>query len=124
MFIHSAPVMFTMKHFYYENIPLVDIGTDAPGSKRRWLVGEELGASISMMFVEVMPRGNTLLHSHAYEHAMFFLEGAGEVHMDNGVSPVAPMEVLYIKPNELHMIRNTGNKPLKFIAVEPLQKKA
>jgi quercetin dioxygenase-like cupin family protein len=113
-----------MKHFYYTDAPLVEIGAEAQGAKRRWLVDQESGAAVSMMLVEVKPGGNTLRHSHTYEHTMFFLEGTGEVVEDTGVSPISPWEVIYIKPNELHQIRNTGAKTLKFIAVEPAQKKA
>jgi quercetin dioxygenase-like cupin family protein len=112
-----------MRHFYYGDVPLVDIGAGAQGARRRWLVDQESGAAVSMMFVEVKPGGNTLRHSHPYEHTMFFLEGTGEVVEENGVSPISPMEVIYIKSNELHQIRNTGDRPLKFIAVEPAQGK-
>jgi len=112
-----------MKHFYYEDVPLVDIGDEARDAKRRWLVDQDSGSIVSMMFVEVKPGGNTLRHSHPYEHAIFFLEGTGEIRDQNGVSPINPLEVIYIKPNELHQIRNTGDKTLKFIAVEPTQKK-
>jgi mannose-6-phosphate isomerase-like protein (cupin superfamily) len=113
-----------MKHFYYGDVPLVDIGAGAQGAKRRWLVDQESGAAVSMMFVEVKPGGNTLRHAHPYEHTMFFLEGTGEVVDETGVSPIGPLEVIYIEPNELHQIRNTGAKTLKFIAVEPAQRKA
>jgi quercetin dioxygenase-like cupin family protein len=112
-----------MKHFYYGDIPLVNIGDDTHDAKRRWLVDQDSGATVSMMFVEVKPGGSTLQHSHPYEHTMFFLEGTGEIREENGVSPINPLEVIYIKPNEPHQIRNTGDKTLKFIAVEPTQKK-
>jgi quercetin dioxygenase-like cupin family protein len=112
-----------MKHFFYTSVPLVDIGNDAPGAKRRWLVDAASGAEVAVMFVEVAPGGSTLRHAHPYEHTMFFLEGVGELVEADGVRPISPYEVVHIKPEELHQIKNTGVKTLKFLAVEPAHKK-
>ena len=110
-----------MKHFYYTEVPLVDIvGSDA--AKRRWLTDPAEGAEVSMMFVELKPGAATLHHRHPYEHAMYFLEGMGKVIEESGASPVAPGEVLHIRVNELHQIRNTGGSTLRFLAIEAAAK--
>jgi quercetin dioxygenase-like cupin family protein len=75
-----------------------------------------------MAMVEVAPGGSTLRHSHPYEHAMYFKDGNGELLESNGTSPVSLWEVIYIEPDELHQIRNTGNSVLRFISVEPVSK--
>ena len=112
-----------MKHVYYTEIPLEDIPLPAIGAKRRWLVDAATGApNFTVAEVEVKPGGSTLHHSHNYEHAMFVVEGTGEVVESTGTSPLMPMEVLYIAPNELHQIRNTGDKMLKFLSIEPVKK--
>jgi len=112
-----------MKHFYYTDPPLDDIPSPAVGAKRRWLVDAAMGApNFTVAEVEVKPGGSTLHHSHAYEHAMFVLEGTGEVVESMGTSPITPWEVLYIAPNELHQIRNTGWKTLRFLSMEPIRK--
>jgi len=109
-----------MKHFYYSDVPLVGIaGAEA---QRRWLTDPSEGAEVSMMFVEVKPGSATLRHRHPYEHAMFFLEGIGEVEDETGVRPVAPWEVLQIKADELHQIRNMGKTTLRFLAIEAAAK--
>ena len=113
-----------MKHFFYTSVPLVDIGADAPGAQRRWLVDAASGAEVAVMFVEVAPGGSTLRHAHPYEHTMFILEGVGELVDADGVRPISPWEVIHIGPEELHQLRNTGVKTLKFLAVEPAKKKA
>jgi quercetin dioxygenase-like cupin family protein len=105
-----------MRHFYYAEIPLEDISAPAVGAKRRWLLTKEKGSpNFTVAFVEVAPGGSTLRHSHSYEHAMYFLEGVGELQELNGISPISPWEFIYIAPDELHQIKNTGNKSLKFI---------
>ncbi len=111
-----------MKHFFYTSVPQADVAPGAPGAKRRWLVDASSGAAVSMMFVEVAPGGSTLRHSHPYEHTVFILEGGGELVEANGVSPLSPWEVVHIAPDELHQIKNNGNRPLRFIAVEPADK--
>jgi len=112
-----------MKHFYYAEIPLEDIVAPAVGARRRWLVDAGIGApNFTVAEVEVKPGGSTLHHSHPYEHTIFILEGTGEVVESTGVSPLTPWEVLYIAPNELHQIRNTEGKMLRFLSVEPILK--
>ncbi len=110
-----------MKHFYHSEMPLEDIASPAVGARRRWLVDAAVGApNFTVAEVEVKPGGSTLHHSHAYEHAMFVLEGMGEVVESTGTSPITPGEVLYIAPDELHQIRNTGGKMLRFLSIEPV----
>jgi quercetin dioxygenase-like cupin family protein len=112
-----------MRHFYHAEIPLEDIEAPAVGARRRWLVDVSVDSpNFTVAEVEVQPGGSTLYHTHPYEHAMFILEGTGEVVESTGTSPLMPWEVLYIASNELHQIRNTGGKMLKFLSVEPTQK--
>jgi quercetin dioxygenase-like cupin family protein len=112
-----------MKHFYYAEVLLENIASPAVGTKRRWLVDAGTGApNFTVAEVEVKPGGSTLHHSHSYEHAIFVLEGTGEVIESTGTTPLSPWEVLYIAPNELHQIKNTGGKMLRFISIEPALK--
>ena len=112
-----------MKHFYHAEAPLEEISSSAVGARRRWLVDADMGTpNFTVAEVEVNPGGNTLHHSHPYEHAMFVLEGTGEVVESTGTSPLMPWEVVYIAPNEIHQIRNTGGKTLKFLSIEPMKK--
>jgi len=115
--------LLNMRHFYYTEIHPEDIRKPAVDAKRRWLVTKEKGSpNFTMAMVEVAPGGSTLRHSHHYEHAMYFIDGNGELLEANGTSPVSPFEVVYIEPNELHQIRNTGSRVLRFLSVEPIAK--
>jgi quercetin dioxygenase-like cupin family protein len=112
-----------MRHFYYTEIRSEDIDKPAVGAKRRWLITKEGGSpNFTMAMVEVAPGGSTLRHSHPYEHAIYFVDGAGELFEGNGTSPVSPWEVVYIGPDEVHQIINNGRKTLRFISVEPVLK--
>lgn len=112
-----------MKHFYYSEVQPEDIASPAVGARRRWLVDASMGApNFTVAEVEVKPGGSTLHHSHAYEHAMFVLEGTGEVVESTGTRPITPWEVIYIAPDELHQIRNNGGKMLRFLSIEPMLK--
>ena len=112
-----------MRHFYYTEVPLENIDSPAVGAKRRWLVTKDKGSpNFTMAMVEVAPGGSTLRHSHTYEHAMYFINGNGELLESNGPSPVSPREVIYIEPDELHQIINTGSSVLRFTSVEPVSK--
>jgi quercetin dioxygenase-like cupin family protein len=112
-----------MRHFYYTEIPLENIDSPAVDAKRRWLVTKERGSpNFTMAIVEVAPGGSTLRHSHPYEHAMYFLDGVGELLESNGTSPLSPWEAVYIAPDEIHQIRNTGKTTLRFLSVEPVLK--
>jgi quercetin dioxygenase-like cupin family protein len=112
-----------MKHFFHAEVPLEDIPSPAVGARRRWLVDAGTGApNFTVVEVEVKPGGSTLNHSHSYEHAMFVLEGTGEVIESTGTSPLTPLEVLYIAPNEQHQIKNTGGKMFRFLSIEPVLK--
>ena len=113
-----------MKHFYYAEIPLEDIASPAVGAKRRWLVDAGTGApNFTVAEVEVMPGGSTLHHSHPYEHAMFILEGTGEVDRVNGHEPYLPLGRCSTSlPTSCTRSRNTGGKMLRFLSIEPVMK--
>ena len=53
------------------------------------------------------------MHSHAYEHEMYILEGQGLVVGDEGEKPFKSGDVIFIPPNEKHEIKHPGG--LRFI---------
>ena len=70
-----------MKVVHYEQIESAPVAMEgAVGCRIRCLVGEPDGApSFSMRQFEVAPGGHTPQHTHAYEHEVYILEGAGAV---------------------------------------------
>lgn len=101
-----------------ENKPVTMPGSH--GCQVRWLVGEPDGApNFAMRQFEVSPGGFTPKHSHPYEHEVFVLEGSGVVLEGQEEHPLRAGDVVFVKPDEIHQFRNTGNTPFKFLCVVP-----
>jgi len=92
----------------------------AEGCRVRWLIGSADGApTFAMRQFEVVPGGHTPRHSHPYEHEVFVLEGEGEVYEGDQPRRLQAGDVVYVKPDEVHQFRNTGDGPLKFLCLVP-----
>ncbi|MGC4004211.1 MAG: cupin domain-containing protein [Pirellulales bacterium] len=106
---------------HYEQITQKPV--DMPGysgCRIRWLMGVPDGApTFSLRQFEVAPGGQSPRHFHNYEHEIFVLEGRGEILENETPHPLAPGDIVLIKPNEIHQFKNTGQAPLKFLCVVP-----
>ena len=89
----------------------------------RWLIAEKEGApNFAMRVIELQPGVVFTPHQHPYEHEIYVLEGEGVVTNPEGdVDAMRPGVFVLVPPDEIHGYRNTGNQPLKFICVIPLQ---
>jgi len=89
----------------------------------RWLMAEKEGApNFAMRVVELQPGVVFTPHHHPYEHEIYVLEGQGVVTDPNGdVGTMKPGVFVLVTPDEIHGYRNTGDQPLRFICVIPLQ---
>ena len=110
-----------MKVVQYEQVTAEPVQMDgAVGCRIRCLIGPEDGApSFSMRQFEVAPGGHTPKHSHAYEHEVFILEGAGVVLEGDREHPLRAGVTVLVPPNQVHQFRNTGPGPLKFLCLIP-----
>ena len=110
-----------MKVNHYEQVPSQPVDmAGATGCHVRWLIGEQDGApNFAMRQFEVAVDGYTPRHSHPYEHEVFVLEGQGVVLEQDVEHPLQAGDVVFVKPDEVHQFRNTGNAPLKFLCLVP-----
>ncbi len=110
-----------MKVSHYKQIESQQV--DMPGASGcsvRWLVGEKDGApNFAMRQFEVAPGGHTPRHQHSYEHEVYVLEGAGEVYEGDQAHALRAGDVIFVKPDEVHQFRNTGDSPMKFLCLIP-----
>jgi quercetin dioxygenase-like cupin family protein len=110
-----------MKVCHYEQVESQAV--DMPGAQScrvRWLIGSAEGApTFAMRQFEVLPGGHTPRHSHPYEHEVFVLEGQGVVYEGDQPHPLRAGDVVYVKPDQVHQFRNTGNGSLKFLCLVP-----
>ena len=110
-----------MKVQNYQQVPSQEVDMEgATGCTVRWLVGQADGApNFAMRQFEVARGGHTPRHSHPYEHEVFVLEGEGVVLEGDTEHPLRAGDVVFVKPDEVHQFRNTGDDNLKFLCLVP-----
>lgn len=57
-------------------------------------------------------------HTHPDEEILIVTEGAGEITLNGKASSAEAGAVMYVTPNYLHGIDNTGDKPLTFYFIK------
>jgi quercetin dioxygenase-like cupin family protein len=110
-----------MKVNHYEAVEQKPVDMQgASGCTVRQLLGQSDGTpTFAMRQFEVAPGGYTPRHSHDYEHEVFVLEGDGLVFEGDNQHKLAAGDVVFVKPNEVHQFRNTGDKAMKFLCLIP-----
>ena len=110
-----------MKIIHYADATPYSFESDTVrGVTGRVVVGRADGAAnFCMRVFELSPDGHTPLHSHDWEHEIFFHSGNGEVYQDGSWKPVSQGSVAFIPGNERHQIRNSGAQPLVFVCLVP-----
>lgn len=105
--------------FSYTDVP-AETMPGATGVAVRWVLSNNVQAPhFSMRVIEVQPGAATERHTHAWEHGVFVLEGAGLVRHQAGESGIGPGTCVYVAPNELHQFANAGASVLRVICVIP-----
>jgi len=96
---------------------------EVKGVTRREVITADDGApNFTMRVFEVGQGSSTPSHSHSWEHEVFVLSGKGVVAGEQGSVPIGKESVVFVASGEHHCFVNTGNEPLRFICVIPLQK--
>lgn len=106
---------------HYESVPAAPVDMEGSrGCHIRLLVSQRDGApTFAMRQFEVLPGGHTPKHFHDYEHEVFVLEGSGVAMEGDSEHALQAGDVVFVRPNEVHQFRNTGNAPLKFLCLIP-----
>jgi quercetin dioxygenase-like cupin family protein len=113
-----------MKIFHYQSVEAKDADEGAKGVKVQWLITKEIGApSFAMRRFQIVPNGNSPLHTHPWEHEVFVLEGKGTVVGKDKETEIRPGSVIFIAPNELHQFKNNSNSILVFLCIVPIRDK-
>jgi S-methyl-1-thioxylulose 5-phosphate methylthiotransferase len=101
-----------------KQIPATDSAKLAAG---RVVIGPQDDApNFVFRYFVVQPGGNsTMPDQHVHDHGIYILHGEGEVTLNGEVIPVKERDMVYIAPNDVHGLVNTGDVPLGFICVIP-----
>ncbi|HOG45737.1 MAG TPA: cupin domain-containing protein [Anaerolineae bacterium] len=111
-----------MKVQHYTATPAEPV-PGAEGVTVRWVIKEADGAPhFAMRLFEVPPGGASELHTHWWEHEIYFLAGAGHIHGEQADHPVAEGTVAFVPGGELHQVVNDGPGVLRFICLVPHQR--
>jgi quercetin dioxygenase-like cupin family protein len=110
-----------MKIIHYDEVePTIFSGGAAQGVEARVVIGKKDGAeNFCMRVFEIAAGGHTPMHSHDWEHEMFYHSGKGEVYCSGKWYPVEAGRIAFIPANEEHQIKNTGNEPLILACLVP-----
>jgi quercetin dioxygenase-like cupin family protein len=105
-----------------QNVGLAEITEEVKGVTMRILISDKDGAPNSVMrLFEIEPGGYTPLHTHAWEHEVFVLEGEGVVVEGEKEHALTKDSFAYVAPGERHQFLNRGSSPFKFICVVPVK---
>ena len=112
-----------MKVLQYEDVPPTAVTTEgARGTSIRWLIAKEDGApTFAMRLFELTPGGSTPLHTHAWEHEVFILNGEGTVWRNGEDVPFRAGTAIFVPPEEKHCFKNTGSESLRFLCLVPIE---
>jgi quercetin dioxygenase-like cupin family protein len=93
-------------------------GEGVVGVKIQRLIDPDLADSFLMRRFTLEPGGHTPLHSHAWEHEVYVLEGGGVVSDGEREFPLRPGSVVYVPPGQTHQFR-AGDGGLVFLCLIP-----
>jgi mannose-6-phosphate isomerase-like protein (cupin superfamily) len=90
---------------------------DLPGKRSRSFVGEEHGAGLTLILVDMPPGGGPRLHRHPYEEIFVVLDGTATFTVGDEEVAAAPEDILVVPPGTPHKFVNTGVERLRMTAI-------
>ncbi|MCP4258186.1 MAG: cupin domain-containing protein [Planctomycetes bacterium] len=102
---------------YLKDCPEFIAGDDS--ILRELLHPEKTGLQIrySLAHAEVRPGQKTKPHKLKSAEVYYIITGQGLMHIDDQSSEVGPECAVYIPPDSIQYIENTGNSDLKFLCI-------
>lgn len=87
------------------------------GTLITYFVGETAGTKDVLSAVAIINPGMEIHppHKHSEEEYLMVLEGTGTWTLHDKDLPAQAGDILFSKPWDLHGLKNTGTKPLKFV---------
>ena len=78
---------------------------------------EDLAISYSLAIARVEPGNSTYQHKLRSSEVYYIISGEGEMHINDEVEKVHKGETIYIPPNAVQWIKNTGGSDLVFLCI-------
>jgi quercetin dioxygenase-like cupin family protein len=88
------------------------------GVLRAVLVGDSGEKTrFQVRYFEIASGGFTTLEHHRHEHVVVVLRGQGQVRLGTIWHSVGFGDAVYVAPDEVHQLRNTGSEPFGFLCI-------
>lgn len=84
---------------------------------RDLLTGQDTRQQLSLQYAELLPGGETLPHTHPWDEITFVIDGHGLSTLGEARGPAGPGTCRYAPAGVLHGYRNTGDKPMRMLAI-------
>jgi len=112
-----------MRVIHPDDVPTGPVETEgAEGVMIQEFITHREGApTFAMRRFEIAPGGHTPLHTHAWEHEVYILEGEGILRGFEGEKPFRTGDAVLVPPGEEHSFVNTGDSTLKFLCMVPVR---
>lgn len=89
----------------------------SPGLVHQTLAGPRDGVKTMEMWLQTLaPGAGTPMHRHDCEEVIVVLSGAGMCEIDSVLRPFGPGATIFIPPNVVHRISNSGHEELRLVA--------
>ena len=92
-----------------------------PGVRWKFLIDADFTGSsdLSLGFAEIEPGGDLVLHYHSPAEIYVVTDGVGTLNKSGEIEEIKKGDVVYIKSNTKHALKNNGNQTLKFYWIFP-----
>lgn len=77
--------------------------------------GEE--TAFDLRYFEIEPGGYSSLEKHVHEHVIIGVRGTGVLVKGEREYPIAPHDIGYVRPLEVHQLQNRGTTPFGFFCI-------
>ncbi len=109
----------------WESIEPTGYSPDAPGTgvARHTIVGDrkndrsESGPQLELRYFELQPGAASRLEKHEHEHYVIVRTGIGYAVIGDCATEIAPNDVIYVGPSELHQFVNRGDEAFGFYCI-------
>lgn len=78
---------------------------------------ENIAIRYSLAYAKLKPGETSQEHRLKSSEVYYILEGKGEMYIDNEKEKVGAGQAIYIPPNSVQRIKNTGMKDLAFLCI-------
>jgi len=103
----------------YKDVPVVPY---AGGIAKRVMLGPKQGAPTFVMRIFDLPPGlSSPWHQHDWEHEVYVLAGKGVAVSKDGETPIHRGDAIFLPPDQMHCLKNTGRGVLRFMCLVPLR---